>query len=115
MSDDRPQTIVLRLPEALTTVRISGRVVDERREAVGNARVALYDDDDPHALVSWKAEVAQAASDHTGRFSLTGFSGRRYHVQATMPTFGGGRSEMVPVAMQTSTPSVTVTMPQRSP
>jgi Carboxypeptidase regulatory-like domain len=114
VSDDRPQTIDVRLPEALTAVRIRGRVVDERGAAVGNARVALYDDDDPHALVSWKAEVAQAISDQTGLFSLTGFSGRRYHVQATMP-LGGGRSEMVPVAMQTPTPSVTVTMPQRSP
>ena len=77
VSDNRPETIDLRLPEALTAVRISGRVVDERGEAVRGASVALYDDDDRHALVSWKDQVAHATSDQTGGFNLTGFSGRR--------------------------------------
>jgi hypothetical protein len=115
--DERPQSIDFRLPERLAAVSISGRIVDAAGNGVPRAEIKLYDDDDPHAIESWKEVVAYGTSDSAGRFTLAGFKGRRYHVTASTGVGGRGRDsgEMAPVSvgMDAAPPSVQITLPPR--
>jgi hypothetical protein len=111
VSDDRPQTIDFVLPGPLAPVNIAGRVVDASGKAVRDASVDLYDDDDPHAVESWKSSVGSTTTDDGGQFSVRGFKGRRYHVQARVFRPGGGSSLMVPVTLETPDSIVSVTIP----
>jgi hypothetical protein len=116
VSNDRPQTIDFRLPEPLTAVAILGRVVDSNGAGLAEASVTLYDDDDPHAVESWKSSVAYATTDKAGHFRVTGFVGRRYHAEATAPMTTNGpppKSDLVAVVMDSSPPTVTLTIRRR--
>lgn len=86
---ERPQSVEFRLPQVLEGVTIRGRVVDASGAPRAGIRVALVDDARPKGPESQPDDVARTVTDATGEFTMSGFSGRRYHVvvQAS-PRFG---------------------------
>jgi len=79
--DDGTQSIEIHLPQPLTPRTIVGQVFDANGQVIPRAIVSLYDDDNPHPQTR---AVASANSDNAGRFTITGFVGRRYHVKANV-------------------------------
>lgn len=81
------ETIVIKIPRALETVRLSGIVVDSSGKPIKGAQVNLLDETTPYICVNGCAET----NEH-GEFTLSGYRGRRYFVEAFLPSESDNRS-----------------------
>jgi hypothetical protein len=71
------KTIVIKIPRSLEPVSLPGIVVDQEGKPVKGAQVNLVDEKAPDFCVNGCGET-----NERGEFTLTGYRGRRYSVEA---------------------------------
>lgn len=90
------ETIVIKIPRSLESVSLSGIVVDQNGKPVKGAQVNLIDEKAPDSCVNGCGET-----DERGEFTLTGYKGRRYTVEALLrdeddnPSYNGDTQPFV--------------------
>lgn len=104
----KPVRIEMTLPPPLKAIRYAGRVVDAAGRAVSRASVVLY------AAGGGSDHVSSGSTDADGRFSLEGFPGSTYELQAT--AFASGLSSTSDrVAISADVPATVVLKPSERP
>jgi hypothetical protein len=73
------KTIVIKIPRSLEPVSLPGIVVDQEGKPVKGAQVNLVDENAPDFCVNGCGET-----NERGEFTLTGYRGRRYSVEALL-------------------------------
>ena len=73
------KTIVIKIPRSLEPVSLSGIVVDQEGKPVKGAQVNLVDEKAPDFCVN-----GCGVTNERGEFTLTGYRGRRYSVEALL-------------------------------
>jgi hypothetical protein len=109
---DRPVSVDYRLPPPLTPRSIDGQVVDARGRAAPGIDIELHDADVPHARESSPSAVGRATTDGSGRFSVTGFVGRRYVVKARNRRNGAREVSVAVPAAPPTAGRFLITMPE---
>jgi hypothetical protein len=98
--------IDFRLPPRLPEVMLSGTVVDADGKPIAEADIDIFDQEDPDEVLFGE----DVKTDQQGRFTIYGFTGRRYflHAWKDIGYFEGtgSQSELVPV--DTNVPTSTI-------
>ncbi len=104
--------INFRLPPKLAEIMISGTVVDAAGRLVAEADVDIIDQEDPDEKLFGR----DVKTDKQGRFTIRGFSGRRYYLHAwkAKDYFAGtgAQSELISVDTNVATPTVKLVLDQ---
>ena len=100
------------LPAKLPAIALSGIVLDAEGNPVDEAQIEIIDQEDPDETLFG----ADQKTDKEGRFTISGFSGRRYFLRAWKAKDyfegTGAQSELIPVDTNAATPAVKLVLNQ---